>query len=88
MRREHADDRDAAAADGAPWDGQLERKGAGAADDAVAVEGRVHPLERQVAREALRRLVVGGPAAEVVPDRADRALELLQVARRADVPGH
>ena len=74
-----ADDRDAAAADRAAGHGQLEREGAGAADDPVAVERRMHPLERQVRGEPLRRLVVGGPAAEVVADRADRALELVQV---------
>ena len=40
------------------------------------------------AREALRRLLVRRPAAEVVADRADGAPELLQVPRRPDVPGH
>ena len=79
VRRQDADDGDAAAADGAAGHGQLERERARAADDPVAVEGGVHPLERQVAREPLRRLVVGGPAAEVVADRADGALELVEV---------
>ncbi len=86
--RQDADDGDAAAAHGAARDGQLEREGAGPADDAVAVERRVHPLEGQVAGEPLRRLVVGRPAAEVVADRPDGALELLQIARGTDVPRH
>ena len=67
MGRQDADDRDAAAADRPARNGQLEGERARAADDAVAVDRRVHPFERQVAREPLRRLVVRRPAAEVLP---------------------
>ena len=47
----------------------------------------MHPLERQQLREALGALEAP-LAAEVVRDRADGVDELLQVGRRADVPGH
>ncbi len=86
--REHADDRHPAAVDRAARHRQLERERAGTADDPVAVERGVHPLKGQVAGEPLRRLVVGRPTAEVVADRADRTLELVEVAGRADLPGH
>ena len=88
MRGQDADDGHPAAADGAARHGQLERERPRPADDPVAVERGVHPLQRQVAREPLRRLLVRGPASEVVADRADRAPELVQVGGRADVPGH
>jgi hypothetical protein len=44
----------------------------------------VHPLDREVPREALRRLGVRVPA-EIVPDPAERLAELLEVAARANL---
>ena len=68
-------------------DCQLKRKRTGAADDPVTVEGRMHPLDRQHSCEPLGAFVVRS-AAEVVGDGADGGLELRQILRRADIPGH
>ena len=72
MRGQDADDGDAAAANRAARDRQLERERARAADDPVAVERRVHPLQRQhFAANRCAASSSAGSAAEVVRDRAD-----------------
>ena len=88
MGGQHPDDGDAAAANRSARGSQLERERARAAHDQVAVERRVHPLERQVRGESLRCLLVRRPPSEVVADRADGAPELLQVPRRPHLPRH
>ena len=87
MRRQDSDHGDATAGNDAAGHGQLEGEGSGAADDRVPVEGSVHPLERQHPREPLGALLVRA-AAEVVGDRADSALELLEILGRTHIPGH
>ncbi len=84
MRGQDADDRDPAAAKLPAGDRQLEREGAGAADDLLAVERGVHPLERQIRAEALG-LLEGRPAAEIVADRADRIPKLFDRGDLTDV---
>ena len=87
MRRQDTDDRDPAAAKLPAGDRQLERKGAGAADDLLAVERGVHPLEREILTEMLG-LLEGRPAAEIVADRADRVPKLFDRGDLTDVHRH
>ena len=54
MGREHADERDAGARDGAARDCQPEGEGAGRSDDPPVVEGGVHAVVRQKGREPSR----------------------------------
>jgi len=85
--RQHADDRDAGAVELAARYREPKRKRPRATDHASLVEGSVHAVERQVAVEPLRALPVG-PAAEVVPDRADGSLELVEVLGGPNLDAH
>jgi hypothetical protein len=85
VRGQDADDGDAGARHRTARNGEPEREGTCAADDLPVVERDVHPVERQVAAEALDRLEVRRPAAEVVADGADPVGELLQRRRGADL---
>ena len=77
MGRQDADDGDARAGQLAARDAELEREGAGAADDRVAVERGMDPVDREQLTEPLE--VLARPrAAEVVADRADRRLRTRQ----------
>jgi hypothetical protein len=87
MRREGAHDRHPGGRNDRPWNGQLERKGARAADDHAVLARRVHALDRQVLREALHALL-GRLHAEVLPDREDCLAELLEVRAGRDGERH
>ncbi len=87
MRGIDADDRDAGTGDRAARHGQVEGEGTGAADGALAIERRVHVIERVHTQEALREVVVDFPAA-VLGDGADGLLELGEAPARADLDGH
>ena len=87
VRRVDADDGDARARDRASRNRQVERERSGAADGALAVERRVHVVERMDAEKALGDLVVDLPAA-VLGDGADRLLELRKRLARANLDRH
>jgi hypothetical protein len=87
MRRERADDRDAAGRDDRTRDGELERERAGAADDDPVLARGVHALDREVSREALHALL-GRLHAEVLADREDRLAELVEVAAGPHLEAH
>jgi hypothetical protein len=83
VRRQHADDADAAGrCRAAARQRQLEGERPGATDDLVAVPRGQHPVAEQL-REALA-VLLGHLGAEVVPDH-ERAAELLRARRRADL---
>jgi hypothetical protein len=84
VRRKDPDHGDAAGADAAARDCQLEREHAAPAGRLAVEADRVRAVQSQVPRESLRALGVGDPA-EVVPDPPERLAELVEVAARPDL---
>ncbi len=87
MRGGGADDGYPGSRDERAGNGELEWKRTRPADDEIVVPGRVHPLDREVAREALAALFAR-LVAEVLLDHADRPRELLEVRARPDGRSH
>src|SRR5207247_296097 len=83
-----ADDAHARRRDATPGHGQLEGKGAGAADCAATLPGRVHSLGGQDARDTLELVIGRRRTAEIVPDRSHRRAQLVRRGARSHLPAH
>jgi hypothetical protein len=87
VRRVHADDGRPGAADTSARHRHLEWKPAGAADDRPILTRSEHALERKHTREPLSVLGVRF-LPEVLADREDGLLELLEILDCFDVQAH